>query len=57
MNHGGGVAFTALPRVVSMSDHDRSDRRPIDRFYLVAIVGYAVLAAAFIGYFVWWMMR
>lgn len=40
-----------------MSDHDRSDHRPIDRLYLLAIVGYAVLAAAFIGYFVWWMMR
>lgn len=39
-----------------MSDHDRSGQRPVDRFYLVAIIGYALLAAAFIGYFVWRML-
>jgi hypothetical protein len=38
-----------------MSDHP-SDRRPVDRLYLIAIIGYAVLAAAFLGYFVWWWM-
>lgn len=36
-----------------MSDRDRSDHRPADRLYLFAIVGYALLAAGFIGYFVW----
>ena len=36
-----------------MSDRNRSDHRPADRFYLFAIVGYVLLAAGFIGYFVW----
>lgn len=30
--------------------------RPVDRLYLLAIVGYALLAAAFAGYFVWRML-
>jgi hypothetical protein len=39
-----------------MSDRDRSDQPP-DRLYLLAIIGYALLAAGFIGYFVWVMVR
>jgi hypothetical protein len=39
-----------------MPDHDRSDPRPADRFYLLAIIGYAVLAAGFIAFFVWWLV-
>jgi hypothetical protein len=33
-----------------MSDRNRS--RP-DRLYLLAIIAYAMLAAGFIGYFIW----
>jgi nitrate reductase NapE component len=38
---------------MNMRERDRSDRRPVDRFFLVAIVAYALLALAFIGYFAW----
>lgn len=34
-----------------MSDRNRS--RPVDRLYLLAIIVYAMLAAGFIGYFIW----
>ena len=37
-----------------MSDRDRS--RPVDRFYLIAIIVYAMLAAGFIGFFIWWLL-
>jgi hypothetical protein len=39
----------SLP-VARMSDRNRS--RP-DRLYLLAIIAYAMLAAGFIGYFIW----
>lgn len=38
-------------RVARMSDRNRS--RPVDRLYLLAIIAYAMLAAGFIGYFIW----
>ena len=38
---------------MSTPERDRFDRRPVDRFFLVAIVAYALLALAFIGYFAW----
>lgn len=41
--------------VAPMSDRDRS--RPVDRLYLVAIIAYAMLAAGFIGYFIWWALQ
>jgi hypothetical protein len=47
-----GDVYRPFP-VARMSDRDRSDHRPVDRFYLFAIVGYVLLAAGFIGYFVW----
>ena len=40
-----------------MSDRDQSDQRPIDRLYLLSIIAYALLAVAFVGYFVWRMIR
>jgi len=36
--------------VARMCDRNRS--RP-DRLYLVAIIAYAMMAAGFIGYFIW----
>lgn len=52
MNHGGGWAFnTLLPFLARMSERNRS--RPVDRLYLLAIIAYAVLAAGFVGYFIW----
>ncbi len=57
MNHRPGPAFNALPfpdpSCGPMSDRNRSNPRRVDRFYLLAIIGYALLAAAFIGYFIW----
>lgn len=38
---------------MSTPERDHSDRRPVDRFFLLAIVAYALLALAFIAYFVW----
>jgi hypothetical protein len=56
MNHGAGTAFIVLPLVTRMSDRNRSNQRPVDRLYLLAIIGYALLAAAYLGFFVWrWM--
>ena len=51
MNHDGRVALNALPFVARMSDRNRS--RPVERLYLLAIIAYAMLAAGFIGYFIW----
>lgn len=53
MNLDGGG--TLIHPVHSMPDRDRSDPRPVDRLYLLAIVVYALLAAGFIGYFLWWV--
>lgn len=53
MNHARGATFIVLPPVFRMSNRDQSKQRSADRFYLIAIVGYALLAAGFIGYFVW----
>ncbi len=39
-----------------MPEHDRSAHGPSDRFYLVSIIGYALVATGFIGYFVWRML-
>jgi len=41
------------PVMNSMPERNRSDRRPVDRLFLLAIVAYALLALGFIGYFVW----
>jgi hypothetical protein len=51
MNLWRGGAFIAL-LPMSMPDRDHSDRRPVDRFFLLAIVAYALVALAFIAYFV-----
>ncbi len=53
MNHAPGATFTVLPPVLRMSHRDHSKQRSADRFYLIAIIGYALLTAGFIGYFVW----
>ena len=56
MNPGRWAAFIVLPPVARMSDRNRSNQRPVDRLYLLAIIVYAVLAAAYLGFFVWrWM--
>ncbi|HEX3132488.1 MAG TPA: hypothetical protein VHX44_02770 [Planctomycetota bacterium] len=38
---------------MSTPERDRFDRRPVDRFFRLAIVAYALVALAFIAYFVW----
>jgi len=55
MNHDRGGAFnTLLPVLALMSERNRP--RPVDRLYLLAIIAYAVLAAGFVGYFIWRMV-
>lgn len=57
MNHRRGRALNALHLLVAhMSDRNHPDTRPADRFYLLAIIVYAVLAAGFIGFFIWWLV-
>ena len=57
MNHRRGRALNALHFLVAhMSDRNHPDPRPVDRFYLLAIIAYAVLAAGFIGFFIWYLV-
>ncbi len=38
-----------------MSERNRSDPKPVDRLYLLAIVFYALLALGFVAYYLRWL--